>query len=225
MATKKGATPTGVPEKKAKTDWESIERDYRAGVLSIREIAKLHSITDGAIRKKAKEHNWLRDLTAKVNAKVRSELVRSEVRTSDPQTERAIVEVAAAQVVQVVREHRTVIKRMNGIALALLEELDEQTIGRELYAELGEMLRREDDKGQDKRNDLYNKIISGAGRVDSMKKLAETVKILIGLERQAFNINGGEDKPDDPPASASDVKTGFADMRAAFEKRLAQSAE
>lgn len=224
MATSE-ALPKGVPEKKAKTDWESIERDYRAGVLSIREIAKLHGITDGAIRKKAKENGWLRDLTEKVNAKVRSDLVRSEVRTADAQTERAIVEVAAAQVVHVVRDHRTVIKRMHSIALSLLEELDEQTISRDLYSELGEMLRSPDDKFQDKRNDLYCKIIAGANRVDSMKKLAETLKILIGLERQAFNISGLEDKPDDTPASANDVKEGFADMRAAFEKRLAKPAE
>lgn len=224
MATKK-ALPKGVPEKKAKTDWESIERDYRAGVLSIREIAKLHDVSDTAIRKKAKSDDWQRDLSAKVNELVRTELVRTEVRTADPQTERGIVAAAAAQVVQVVREHRTVIKRMNGIALSLLEELDEQTISRDLYSELGEMLRSPDDKGQDKRNDLYCKIIAGSSRVDSMKKLAETLKILIGLERQAFNISGLEDKPDDTPASASDVKEGFADMRAAFEKRLAQPAK
>lgn len=224
MAAKKGATQEGVPEKKAKTDWESIERDYRAGVLSIREIAKMHGISDGAIRKKAKENKWLRDLTSKVNAKVRSDLVRTEVRTTDAQTERVIVEVAAAQVVQIVREHRASIKRMNALALSLLEELDEQTINRDLYADLGEMLRSEDDKGQDKRNDLYNKIISSANRVDSMKKLAETLRILIGLERQAFNISIVEDDLGEKPATSQDVKDGFAGMRAAFEKRLAKSA-
>lgn len=223
MATKK-ALPDGVPEKKAKTDWESIEKDYRSGVLSIREIAKVHDVSDTAIRKKAKSDGWQRDLSAKVNELVRTELVRTEVRTSDPQTEREIVEAAAATQVYVVRGHRASIKRMNSIALSLLEELDEQTISRDLYAELGEMLRKDDEKSQDKRNDLYSKIISGAGRVDSMKKLAETLKILIGLERQAFNISGLEDKPDDTPASASDVKEGFADMRAAFEKRLAKPA-
>ncbi len=189
----------------ASTDWEGIERDYRAGVLSIREVAKLHNISDTAIRKKAKGNPengiapWERDLTSRVAEKVRTELVRDQVRketNANPRTEQEIVDSAAAQVVQVVRSHRGSIKKMNDIALALLEELDEQTINRDLYSELGEMLRSEDDKGQDKRNDLYQKIIAGASRVDSMKKLAETLKTLIGLERQAFGISDGQDVVD-----------------------------
>lgn len=187
---------------KEKTDWEGIERDYRPGLLSIREVAKLHNVSDTAIRKRAKAEGWERDLTARVAEKVRTELVRAEVRkehSANPQTEQEIVDSAAAQVVQVVRSHRGNIKRMNDIALSLLEELDEQTINRELYAELGEMLRSEDDKGQDKRNDLYQKIIAGSSRVDSMKKLSETLKNLIGLERQAFNIGDGQDTGGDGP--------------------------
>lgn len=190
-------TPT-----KPRADWEAIERMYRADLLSIREIAKLHSVSDTAIRKKAAAEHWQRDLSKAVAEKVRTDLVRTEVRTANPQTDREIVVEAAAQVVHIVMGQRTVIQRMKGICLSLLEELDEQTIGRELYADLGEMLRSEDDKGQDKRNDLYMKIISGAGRVDSMKKLAETMKILIALERQAFNIS-------DEPAAPADALSAF----------------
>jgi hypothetical protein len=69
-----------------------------------------------------------------------------------------------------------------------------------LFQELGEILRSEDDKGSDKRNDLYQKVISGAGRVDSMKKLADTLKTLIGLEREAYGMT---DEP--PPAPPSVV--------------------
>ena len=35
-------------------DWEAIERAYRAGLLSIREIASTQGITHGAINKRAK---------------------------------------------------------------------------------------------------------------------------------------------------------------------------
>lgn len=217
---KKSATQAGVLDK-AQTDWEAIERDYRAGMLSIREIAKVHDVSDTAIRKRAKAHGWLRDLTAKIKEKVRTDLVRGEVRTSDPQTEREIVEVAAATQVHVVRDHRASIKRMNALALQLLEELDHQTINRDLYFELGVMLRSEDDKGNDKRNDLYFKIISGAGRIDSMKKLAETLKILIGLERQAFNISDvDEPAPPDAPVTNGQMAAGLAKVEAAFAKRL-----
>lgn len=209
-------------------DWEQVELDYRAGVKTLRMIASEAGCAESAIRKRAKRDDWSRDLETKIRQKaqelVRKAEVRKEVRTETP-TERQQVEVMATVQTNVILSHRTVIKRMHNIALSLLEELDEQTISRDLYSELGEMLRSPDDKFQDKRNDLYMKIISGANRVDSMKKLAETLKILIGLERQAFNISGLEDKPDDVPASANDVKEGFADMRAAFEKRLAKPAE
>ncbi|MDE1971093.1 MAG: hypothetical protein KGI50_06000 [Patescibacteria group bacterium] len=35
-------------------DWERIEADYRAGVLSVREIAEPYSISHQAIAKRAK---------------------------------------------------------------------------------------------------------------------------------------------------------------------------
>ena len=38
----------------SKPDWEAIETAYRAGVMSLREIASLHGISEGAIRKRAK---------------------------------------------------------------------------------------------------------------------------------------------------------------------------
>ncbi|CZW65294.1 Uncharacterised protein [Enterobacter hormaechei] len=37
-----------------KPDWEAIETAYRAGVMSLREIASQHGISEGAIRKRAK---------------------------------------------------------------------------------------------------------------------------------------------------------------------------
>lgn len=79
-------------ERKA-TDWGAIERDYRAGILSLREIAaKDGNVTEGAIRKKAKGQGWTRDLSAKIKAKaddlVRKEEVRTQVRSETAANER-----------------------------------------------------------------------------------------------------------------------------------------
>lgn len=38
----------------AKPDWEAIESAYRAGVLSLRDIGDKYGVTEGAIRKRAK---------------------------------------------------------------------------------------------------------------------------------------------------------------------------
>jgi hypothetical protein len=40
--------------KKAAPDWERIEADYRAGLLSVREIAAAHGVSHTAIQKRAK---------------------------------------------------------------------------------------------------------------------------------------------------------------------------
>ena len=69
-----------VPPEKARADWEKVESTCRAGVLSIREIARLHRVTDTAIRKKTKELQWQRDLSGNVAQEVRSDLVRTPTR-------------------------------------------------------------------------------------------------------------------------------------------------
>jgi hypothetical protein len=41
-----------------KPDWDAIRRDFEAGELSIREIARREGISDTAIRKRAKADGW-----------------------------------------------------------------------------------------------------------------------------------------------------------------------
>jgi len=50
--------------KKTKTDsidWITIEGQYRANLLSIRGIARLHGVSDGGIRSRAKDYKWVRN--------------------------------------------------------------------------------------------------------------------------------------------------------------------
>lgn len=185
-------------EKKPAVDWERIEAEYRAGAKSTREMAAEHKISEGAIRKRAKRDDWTRDLSIKVRSKadalVRKALVRTEVRTESA-TESETVEVEAVVQARIRIAHRTDIARFRKLALDLLRELEAETGDLALFEQLGDILRSEDDKGQDKRNDIYRKVISSAGRIDSTKKLAETLKILIGLEREAFGIGDSEKSP------------------------------
>lgn len=57
------------PSQKAAPDWERIEADYRAGLLSVREIAASNGVSHVAIGKRAKRDGWERDLQAKIKAK------------------------------------------------------------------------------------------------------------------------------------------------------------
>lgn len=187
-------------QKKAAPDWERIEADYRAGLLSVREIAASQGITHGAINKRAKRDGWERDLAKRIQAKADALVSKREVSrlvsAAAVATDRAIVEGNAEVIANIRLTHRSDIARSRRLAMSLLSELEIVTADPELFRELGEILRSEDDKGQDKRNDLYQKVISSAGRVDSMKKLADTLKTLIGLEREAYGIAAA--LPDDP---------------------------
>ncbi|HII3146487.1 MULTISPECIES: hypothetical protein [Citrobacter] len=181
----------------ATPDWEAIESAYRAGVLSLREIASQHGISDTAIRKRAKKEEWTRDLAAKVKAKaddlVRKREVRAKVRSENQISERELVEATAEAIANVRMEHRGDIKRARELANLLFSELSAECTDVESLHKLGELMLSPDDKGQDKLNDLYHKIISMPQRVKSMKDLSDTLKTLIGLEREAYSIK--EDEP------------------------------
>lgn len=174
-------------------DWEAIERAYRAGLLSIREIASAHGITHGAINKRAKRDGWERDLKAKIKAKadalVSKRSVSTAVSTKSPDTEREIIELNAEVIANIRMAHRGDISRGRRLTNKLLDELESLTDNRDLFDELGELMREPDDNGQDKRNDLYQRIIDLPGRTKTMKELAETLKTLVALERQAYDLD------------------------------------
>lgn len=189
---------------KRQIDWEKIELDYRVGIKTLRQIADEHGITEGAVRKRANRDDWSRDLSAKIDKKaddlVRKSLVRKEVRNSPEYkaTEKQIIDENAQAIVEVRLSHRKDIAKAKNLMNLLLDELESQTVARELYEQLGELLRQDDEKGVDKLNDLYQKVIGTPSRVVSMQKLADTMKTVITLEREAFNIGKEVEKTHDP---------------------------
>lgn len=184
---------------KKKVDYEAIEPGWRAGLKSPEQLANEYteetgvSVSRNAIIKHFKKMGVPRDLSAKVRAKadamVAEAMVTGKVSTETTIEQKTIIDAAALDVATIRVSHRKDISRFRNLALNLLAELEAETSNPELFEELGIILRAEDDKGQDKRNDLYHKVISGSSRIDSAKKLAETLKTLIALEREAYGID------------------------------------
>lgn len=178
---------------KATPDWEKIEADYRAGVLSLREIADKHQdVNHVSISRMAKKRGWDRDLSAKIKTKadalVTRQGVTDDVTAKSTVSERQLIEANAQVIADVRMSHRGDIRRARSLTMTLLSELEATTIDHELFAQLGDLLRDEDERGQDKRNDLYQKVIGMSSRVSSMKSLAEALKTLVGLEREAYGM-------------------------------------
>ena len=187
-------------------DWECIELDYRAGLKTLRQIADEHSITHVAINKRAKRDGWSRDLSGKIAKKadelVTKSLVTKLVTKETRITERELIDANAEAIVRVKLSHRKDISRSRAIVMSLFDEL-ELTCGPDnaaLLAELGEIMREPDERGQDKRADLYAKLLSLNGRSVTMKNLGESLKAMVALEREAFSLNTA-------PPSATDALT------------------
>ncbi len=122
-------------------------------------------------RYKAKQNDWSRDLSAKIqnkidklvrNETVRNETVRNEVRSEKTISEREVIEANAQAIVSIKLKHRTSIGRLNGIVDSLFEEIEDLN----------------------KLKNLDNLPV----RVDMTKKLMDTLKTSIDKERQAFDI-------------------------------------
>ncbi|EJB8195813.1 TPA: hypothetical protein ACSW15_001419 [Enterobacter hormaechei] len=175
-----------------KPDWEAIETAYRAGVMSLREIASQHGISEGAIRKRAKRDDWSRDLNAKIQQKaddlVRKQEVRKQVRNESTLTERVLIEATAEVIATVRMEHRGDIRRARELTNTLFDELGAQCADVSALEQLGDIMFDPDDKGRDRLNEIYQKVISLPSRVKSMKDLSDSLKTLIGLEREAYSI-------------------------------------
>ncbi|ELC6509918.1 TPA: hypothetical protein ACOEAI_000214 [Enterobacter hormaechei subsp. xiangfangensis] len=176
----------------SKPDWEAIETAYRAGVMSLREIASQHGISEGAIRKRAKRDDWSRDLNAKIQQKaddlVRKREVRKQVRNESTLTERVLIEATAEVIATVRMEHRGDIRRARELTNTLFDELGAQCADVSALEQLGDIMFDPDDKGRDRLNEIYQKVISLPSRVKSMKDLSDSLKTLIGLEREAYSI-------------------------------------
>lgn len=178
------------PEHRSAPDWERIEADYRAGLLSVREIAAANGVSHVAIGKRAKRDGWERDLDAKIKAKadalVTKAEVTKEVTSEQAVTERRIVEANAQVIAEVRVSHRRDIARARSLAMKLLDELEIQTDSVDLLEQLETALAGED--GPDGLTRVFQRVTSTAGRIDSAKKLAEAMKVLVSMEREAYGI-------------------------------------
>lgn len=169
------------------------------------EVATGVSVTHAAINKHFKKLGVPRDLRAKIQAKaaamVSAAMVSGKVSIDTIPADAEIINRCAIDVATVQLSHRTDIRRYRDLCQSMMIELEAETQNMELFANLGEILATSDENTS-KLNEIYRKVISLPQRIDGVKKLAETLKTLIGLEREAFGID--ERKPmDGKPAMVS----------------------
>lgn len=160
-------------------DWESVEREYRAGVRSLRDIASEFGCSEGAIRKKAKTEEWTRDLSAKINSRadelVRKAEVRKEVRNEATISEREQINASAQMLADKVINQREDVKRARSTVQRLWKLVDDEL---------------------DKLNDMYLSAIGLPQQVKNVKLLADALRVLVELERKVLRLDDAEPPPD-----------------------------
>jgi len=171
--------------KRKAIDWEAIEREYRAGQLSNVQIGKNYGVSESAIRKKANQKGWKKDLAKKVREAVREKLVREEVRDPNADDDQ-IVEEKAQRGFEVVISHRRDIAALRELESGLIAELQDHPTKLYITQYQGEIVEKE--LG-----------LTASERAQAANNLANVQHKRIQLERQAFSLDdapvGSEETP------------------------------
>ena len=195
-----------------RVDYDRIEADWRAGLLSPHQLAAKYTeetgekVSHAAIIKHFKKQAIARDLTQKIhdraNAMVTEAMVTGKVTPKPSKPDSEIIESGAVQVAEVKLAHRGDIHRARRLTNTLLDELEKSTdpATLSLLHELGDIMAAPDEKtGRDRLNEIYQAVISLPERSKTLKVLAESLQKLVDMERQAFSMDAKDTpKPGTP---------------------------
>lgn len=214
------AKPTPTPPSKAgkaagkattrrKTDWDAVERDYRTGKFTLRELADKYGVTHGAIGQQSRKNGWEKDLTEEIrqatNARLVSELVSNEVSKTTQAVSNTVL--AAAEVnARVILGHRTGLQRITNIKNMMLNQIEQAAAQLPDLAEVIEMARNPDENGMDRVNDALRKALGRGALVDDLKKLTEVDAQVRKGEREAFQIDADTGTDDDKTKTLTDAE-------------------
>ena len=173
-------------------DWEAVERDYRTGTPTLRELAAKHGANHATIGRRAEKEGWTKDLTQAIRQATNAKLIQETIAQrcdGAQQNATETVLVAAELNKQVILGHRHGLSRITHIKRALLEQIEQAAENMTSLAEVIEMVRTPDDNGIDRANDALRKAMGRSALVDDLKKLADVDEKVRKGEREAFGLD------------------------------------
>lgn len=189
---------------KRRTDWEAVERDYRTGRFTLRELEAKHGAFNSSIARKAKKDGWTQDLSIAIKQATQAKLTEamvSNVASEGAQKDSNAVLAAAEINKQVILAHRTGLQALTDVKRSLLNQIAQASELMPDLADVIEMVRKPDDNGIDRANDALRKAMSRSALVDDLKKLADVDEKVRKGEREAFGLDAGE-KPENEGLAA-----------------------
>ncbi len=195
-------------------DWAAVKRHWCANKVPVTQLETDYGVSRAAINKRAKKEGWQKDLSEDVDRATKAKILASvlpvvpeevpkSVSTSRRLQERAVVEAYSDAAAVVDGQNRRDVDRSLTAQRSMLDELLALTdpAFRERLEWLGEVM---DESGPtpnggwktDKVNELYQYVISLAGRIKMAKELAAAHGVYIPLQRKLFGLDG--DKKSSP---------------------------
>lgn len=190
-------------------DWDAIEKAFRLGTKSNKQLAEQFGVQPSSIGRRAEKYGWVVDKAEEVDAVRNSLLIQAASGKANPNATPSALDIKAAGQVaaDVVLAHRSDIGRTRGLFQSLLGEVETATLEKGSFEMVVDQLRKlmgsKDDEAfkaalGEKIYDLIismQKLTSVHGRIDAAKKLTEILEKVVRMEREAFGIDTTADKP------------------------------
>ena len=222
-------------------DMAILEGEYCSGRNTVRQLARNFGITETLIRHYAAEYGWVKDLAPGVKKRTKLLIARSEALAEGVEVpkirsvprlvagepafdEDEFIEVTAQRHARIIGKSQKRIAKLQAIVESMFEELAMQSMSEDDIRDLAELMGLTEGQTEEvdaaktaKRIASLRKTLNLGSRADTTIKLANTLKVLIGLERQAHgiadNANGdadgaGENKV--PELSPNDIARRIA---------------
>ena len=171
-------------------DWEAIERDYRTGQFSLKELERKHGAGFADISRRAKKEGWTKDLREAVKQATSAAVIAETTKGIAKAITKNVAENTKNVVLAAAEVNRQVI----------LGHLDR---ARELVADTA--------AARAKLMALADSVADvreAATLASAIESLMRTTKGLVEIERKALDLDSPAEKPKEPPPALADVQPG-----------------
>ena len=182
-------------------DWEAVELDVRAGILTFVQMGEKHGLSPGRIAQVKKEKGWTRDLSAKIKARTAEKLNAAALNgklnaSKKAASEEAMIEAKSNLQADTLLAHQKDARQSRVTVSAMIKELGAAGAG-EIQAAL-EIVRdkkcaNKSTAYQNAMNKAFDAAVSLGGRSTTARNLVASQATAIDKERQAFGIDKASD--------------------------------
>lgn len=193
------------PRGRHKVDWEAVERDFRTGRYTLRELEGKHGVSYAQISRRSSKEGWTKDLRDYIKQATDAALLRESVTNAQKDATETVL-VAAELNKQVILGHRKDLSETRDVASSLLQELSRGALLEEEKELLAQILAGTGAEPADeaRARATVSKALSVTQRISSVKQLADAFDKLQLAERRAFGL---DEKGEREPSSLADLAT------------------